>query len=147
MENKIVTAPYRVIEELDDWLERAGLHPSIWMMLTDINEKHDVFYATSYWLYKDVDLTESMRVRREMAVIEHVFGENSLQIEREPRYYVTYHQDGETLFVYKAGSNRELRTVIEGMPSYDEGLSKDLADEIAEEFNGEVIKIDTRGNF
>jgi hypothetical protein len=146
MNKKVVTAPHRVIEELDEWLEQAGLNPSIWLMLMDINEHHERFTATSYWVYGDNTLTESTRVRREMAVIAHVFGETSLQIEREPRYYVTYQEGKQTLFVYKGGIDKQLQTLNEGMPPYEAGLSKVLADEIAQEFNGEVKSIDTEND-
>lgn len=137
MTNKITHAPQEVVEELGiDTL----VYPS--HLLTDIY-KMARFENVKRWLGEG-DVTD-----KQLAIVNHVFGKEKLQPEREPRWYVTkkspWSRNITFVYMLRTGVLSEFAMTERGMSGlnigYENGISERLANSILAETGGEKVEI------
>ncbi|AIM64225.1 hypothetical protein WS105_0635 [Weissella ceti] len=94
MANKVTHAPKAVIDELD----RGDFNTPLDLLYT--LSENGIKETTKWFIQEEVDAIEAQK-----ALVNHVFGNERLQPEREPRYVV---EVGE-------GAHRQLLTKFKGM--------------------------------
>lgn len=146
MGNEVVKyAPKAVIEELDSFNCQVtnGLRNVFNLFgsddLLDTVGSFDANVVTE-WVYR-TDKVGACQMR-ELAVINHYLGIESLQPERETKYYVSSEDyDGETVVYFMTDLGiidcAQYDTVI----IYEAGFSKQLAEAIVAEVGGEIKEI------
>lgn len=126
---KITHAPQAVIDELSTI---GSLTPSL---VLDNIYKLKRFNNTRLWI-------SHQHTGKQLAIINHVFGDERLQPERETKYYVSSEDnDGETVVYFMTDLGiidcAQYDTVI----IYEAGFSKQLAEAIVAEVGGEIKEI------
>lgn len=133
MASEVKYAPKAVIDELDDF---EGTPSDLFSEDEGILLK---LSKTGKWVFLSAGAWQK---EREIAVYNHVFGDERLQPEREPRYYVnSIDVDGEDVTYYLT----DLR-ILDFCQSrenvkYECGMSKQLAEAIVAEIGGTIEEI------
>lgn len=135
---KVKYAPQEVINELDLWNKSPD---SIIDLLEDIEcEMYDFTSNTSNYVYSPENTYPEI-CKRELAIVNHVFGDERLQ-KREPRWYVVSDdKDGECVVYFKTDLNIIDFIHYGDVITYKRGMSKQLADAIVAEVGGEKVEV------
>lgn len=129
---KITHAPKEVIDELDEM--------PLWYIPADLLGRvaNDDGTSINEWLHVDPRLIGG----KQLAIINHVFGNECLQPEREPRWYVvSADDDGECVVYFKTDLNIIDFINYGDVIPYEKGMSKQLADAIVAEVGGEKVEV------
>ncbi|MCW0953275.1 hypothetical protein OIT44_04190 [Weissella ceti] len=137
MTNKITHAPQTVINQLDGINRKAIASPrELLIVFPDISILDD-------WVYDGDGNYED----KQLAIVNHFFGDEKLQPEREPRYYVQNDTHGNTYWVLsKANVFHDREPAVwdfnmHGAPEYEEGMSETQADLFIQAFGGTKEKL------
>lgn len=146
MTNKITHAPQVVIDELDKLVEEYG-DGTIYGFLSVISQNDTL----SNFVYNfDGDWADWGEKRNhENAILNHYLDIEKLQPEREPRWYVEkvapWSSDTILIYAMRTGTLSETavhgRAIFEHVVSYENGISKRLADAIVAEVGGEKVEV------
>lgn len=138
MTNKITHAPQSVIDELNG---NAKLHSPLRVLK---RVEQNFFPETKKWVLANEG---SENESKQVAIINHVFRDEKLQPEREPRYYVQNDTHGNTYWVLsKANVFHDREPAVwdfnmHGAPEYEEGMSETQADLFIQAFGGTKEKL------
>lgn len=143
-------APQEVIEHLDENALVGPSHGMIYVLFSEggILDIEDVELSNpvSEWVYGGT-LGSTFSREREQAVINHVFGGEKLQPEREPRFYVQNDTHGNTYFdlslrdAYGDQVPTQQDFNAHGKPTYERGMSEEQADLFIQAFGGTKEKL------
>lgn len=129
MTNKITHAPQAVINELDGM--SIGLIPSpreLLMVFSDISILDD-------WVYDGSGNYEE----KQLALVNHFFGDDKLLPYREPEYLVLDH--GSYLYLENGVLTMDNALNYEPSDYHGQGMTKDQASDFVHAFSGEVVEI------
>lgn len=132
MTNKITHAPADVISELDK-LDSWGVTPRD--LLNEINSDTKKRHNAHVFVYQHGATTTA---ERQLAIVNHVFGDIKLQPEREPRWYVQV-ESGQKVELDERGIP-DIYRLNTSVP-YENGMSEKQAKGYAELFGGEAKEI------
>ncbi|MCW0953208.1 hypothetical protein OIT44_03855 [Weissella ceti] len=143
MTNKITHAPQAVIEELDKLVEEYG-DGTIYGFLSEISRNDTLANFVYHSNSDDGWLKWEEKRDRENAIINHYLDIEKLLPEREPRWYVEkvapWSSDTILIYAMRTGALSETavhgRAIFEHVVSYENGISKRLADAIVDEIGG-----------
>lgn len=142
MTNKITHAPQEIIDLLDKYKEtKKHSILNFLSLVNDVDFPQSKWRILHYFMY-DPERFYSKDLPYEQAAINHVFGDERLQPEREPKYYVSSEDNDGGTVVYFVGD-----LGIIGFFSheydipYEQGFSKKLAESIVAEVGGEIKEI------
>lgn len=132
MGSEVKDAPKAVIEELDNFDDGENFPSGL---LTWIIDHEDSLENTTKWLYRSDNQRE-----KEVAVVNHVFGNERLQPEREPRWTVEKEINGYTKSLVFESGETNFRSYTPNA-TYMFGLTEEQARGYAELFGGEPKEI------
>lgn len=139
MENEVVKyAPKAVIEELDK-IKNID-------MIYELFQQGCVLDVTTFgnsnivdtWVY---GIGYELTLKRELAVINHVFGNERLQPEREPRYYVKFIDSEGDLTYVRASNVRSVYLTLNFAPDYEQGIDYETAAKAQALYGGTIKEI------
>ncbi|AIM63088.1 hypothetical protein [Weissella ceti] len=139
MTNKVTHAPTAVIDELDK-LKNTDMIYELFERgsVLDTNTLGDSNVVDS-WVY---GIEHELTLKRELAVINHVFNNERLQPEREPRYYVdATDKDGCSFYLASSGAWVVRGTYDPETISYDCGLDHETAVKAQALYGGTIKEI------
>ncbi|MHD0286830.1 hypothetical protein [Weissella tructae] len=136
MTNKVTHAPKPVIDELDNAREEVVVKSlfAVEIISCLVNEEGDYPHAEQ-WFDSDSKV---------IPVMNHLMGNERLQPEREPRYYVEFYDDKDMKWFVRASEITIVDTVPEwaiGTISYDCGLDHETAVKAQALYGGTIEEI------
>lgn len=133
-------APKAVIDELDN---NAKDYIPFGLLEVIIKPEFDNMVNTRNWYkrMRESDINESI-LKTQMAIINHVFGNERLQPEREPRYYVEFVDDmGNNIQILSSNYLKVSICYSDSTPNYEEGLNHGTAVKAQALYGGTIEEI------